>query len=61
MQLKYIGPDPEGIGFGALPLPEGWGAFDHEEADAAVAAAKLASGLYERVKPEKPAKPGEGE
>lgn len=45
MNLTYVGPDPETI-VGALPLPEGWPAFDHEETDPAVAAQKLESGNY---------------
>lgn len=44
MRLRYIGPRP---GRGALPLPAGWPAKDHEERDPETAAAKLASGLYE--------------
>lgn len=44
-KLRYIGPAPGGAG--ALPLPEGWLAADHEEPDEAVAAAKVASGMYE--------------
>lgn len=44
MRLHYTGggADPDT----ALPLPEGWPAADHDEPDAAVAAAKAASGLY---------------
>lgn len=53
VKLKYIGPDPEEIvrAGGALPLPEGWGALDHEEPDEEIAAAKVASGNYENEKP----------
>ncbi len=43
-KLRYIGPGP---GAGALPLPEGWLAGDHDEPDEARATAKVASGLYE--------------
>lgn len=49
MELTYVGPDPNAA-VGALPLPEGWPAFDHAEADKAVAAAKVESGLYKRAK-----------
>jgi len=42
-KLVYVGPAPGG---GILPLPEGWPPFDHEEADAGVAAAKIRSGYY---------------
>lgn len=45
--LKYIGPEPDGV----VQLPEGWPAFDHDEPDEAVRAAKLASGKYQAVKP----------
>lgn len=43
MKLTYMGPAP---GSGALPLPEGWPALDHEEPDAEVAKAKVSSGSY---------------
>lgn len=43
-KLIYAGPDPEVVG--VVPLPEGWPARDHEEGDAELAAAKLASGMY---------------
>lgn len=43
MQLVYIGPDP---GTGAIPLPEGWPAEDHDEPNGETAAAKVASGMY---------------
>lgn len=44
MRLTYCGPDiPAGS---AIPLPEGWPAADHDESDAAVAEAKVASGNY---------------
>lgn len=44
MRLSYCGPDiPAGS---AIPLPEGWPAADHDEPDAAVAEAKVASGNY---------------
>lgn len=44
MKLTYCGPDiPAGS---AIPLPEGWPAADHDEPDAAVAEAKVASGNY---------------
>lgn len=39
-KLRYIGPDPAQIGI--VPLPEGWGAFDHEDDDEERAKAKLA-------------------
>lgn len=58
MKLKYIGPAPDTL-IGALPLPEGWGAFDHDEADEALAAAKVASGNYEAEKPPKADAPKE--
>lgn len=44
MRLHYLGPKPAIDA--ALPLPEGWPAADHDEPDPAIAAAKLASGLY---------------
>lgn len=44
VQLRYIGPDPETVG--VVPLPEGWPATDHEEAEPARRAEKLASGKY---------------
>jgi hypothetical protein len=43
MRLTYTGPSGPDT---TLPLPEGWVAADHDEPDEAVAAAKLASGLY---------------
>jgi hypothetical protein len=44
MRLTYTGPRPsEGS---ALPLPEGWPAFDHDEPDEARAREKVASGSY---------------
>jgi hypothetical protein len=43
MRLTYTGPSGPDT---TLPLPEGWPAADHDEPDEAVAAAKLASGLY---------------
>lgn len=43
MELKYIG---QGHGLGAIPLPEGWPAQDHDEPDEAVAKAKVESGHY---------------
>lgn len=46
MDLVYTGPNPRDLRGGALPLPEGWPALDHTEPDAAVAEAKVASGLY---------------
>lgn len=46
MELHYIGADH---GLGAIPLPEGWPAEDHEEPDETVAAAKVASGHYEKA------------
>ena len=52
-QLKYIGPDPAVLGM--VPLPEGWGAFDHEDQDEERAAEKVASGNYEVVKPQRKA------
>ena len=54
MQLAYTGPNPEAV-IGALPLPEGWEAANHDEPDAAVAAAKVASGFYREPKPAKAA------
>jgi len=57
--LNYIGPDPSAL-TGALPLPEGWPAYEHEEADATIAAAKVASGNYEVAKPAKPNKTADG-
>lgn len=44
-QLRCVAEVP--VDGSALPLPEGWPAADHEEGDPAVAAAKVASGLYE--------------
>lgn len=44
--LHYVGPNPADGYVGALPLPEGWPAADHEEADLDVVAEKLASGAY---------------
>lgn len=44
MRLTYHGP--EQTADGALPLPEGWPAADHDEPNQEVAAAKVASGLY---------------
>lgn len=44
MKLTYHGPEQRADG--ALPLPEGWPAADHDEPDEARAAAKVASGLY---------------
>lgn len=54
MRLIYTGPRPELV-TGALPLPEGWPAYDHDEPDAERAKLKLASRLYEREKPPRPA------
>lgn len=42
--LLYIGPDPATAGL--VPLPEGWPAEDHADADADRYAAKVASGMY---------------
>lgn len=44
MKLVYVGPDPVEVGL--VPLPEGWPAAPHQEDDAAIAEAKLASGMY---------------
>jgi len=43
MKLIYIGPT---VIEGAIPLPEGWPAADHDETDHEVATAKVASGMY---------------
>jgi hypothetical protein len=48
MFLVYTGPDYESSP-GAIPLPVGWTAADHEEPDEALAAEKCASGLYEAL------------
>ena len=45
MKLHYLGHEPGG----AIPLPEGWPAFDHVEENAEVASLKLASGKYEVI------------
>lgn len=45
MKLHYLGHEPGG----AIPLPEGWPAFDHEEPDIEVASAKIASGKYQAL------------
>lgn len=58
MKLVYTGPDPAAVG--CVPVPEGWSAFDHDEPDAGLAAAKVASGLYRRETPAKPEKPAPG-
>lgn len=42
-KLKFVGKIPE---YGALPLPEGWPAYDHDEPDREIAEAKVASGEY---------------
>ena len=47
MRLIYTGPDPAVVGI--VPLPEGWPAADHDEEDAEVAKAKVASGNYSRA------------
>lgn len=47
-KLRYIGADPAEVG--VVPLPEGWPAADHEEADETLGAAKVESGSYELVK-----------
>ena len=53
-KLIYCGPIPApGTG---IPLPEGWGMFDHDEADEALAEVKVASGNYRYANPPKPAK-----
>lgn len=49
MKLIYIGPDPATVG--VVPLPEGWPAESHEETEETVAAAKLASGMYQQDRP----------
>lgn len=48
MKLTYIGPLPAAVG--GVPLPEGWGAFDHDEDNEELAAEKVASGMYEAEK-----------
>ena len=58
MKLIYIGPSVEEAGL--VPLPEGWPAADHDEADESLAAEKVASGKYRYARPPKPAK-GEDE
>ena len=58
MKLIYTGPPPDPAG-GALPLPEGWTAQDHDEPDTATASAKVESGLFKRAVPARPA-PQEG-
>ncbi len=45
-KLTYTGPDPATI-VGALPLPEGWPAADHDEPNADLAKEKVKSGNYE--------------
>lgn len=57
MRLMYIGPDPAVVGI--VPLPEGWPAFDHDEADDSLAAEKVASGSYASAHPAKAEKPAE--
>ena len=58
MELVYIGPNPAEVGI--VPCPEGWPAADHSEPDEALAAEKVASGLYKKHrKPEAPALGGE--
>ena len=44
--LTYIGPNPAHVG--VVPLPEGWPALNHDEPDADVLAAKVASGAYRK-------------
>ena len=44
MELIYIGPSVEEAG--VVPLPEGWPASAHNEADETLAAEKVASGSY---------------
>lgn len=51
MKLKYTGPHPATVG--GVPLPEGWPALDHDEPDAEIARAKVASGMYAAAKPAK--------
>lgn len=46
MKLRYTGPVPDGV----VLLPEGMPAADHDEPDATIAKAKLATGKYEVVK-----------
>lgn len=63
MKLTYKGPATAGRR-GALPLPEGWPGRDHDEPDAEVAKAKIASGMYDEAgRPARAAatKPEEGE
>lgn len=45
MKLLYNGHK-----MGAVPLPEGWPAADHEEPDPSLAKAKVDSGAYKEVK-----------
>ncbi|PKN81532.1 MAG: hypothetical protein CVU47_06350 [Chloroflexi bacterium HGW-Chloroflexi-9] len=47
--LTYTGPDPAAVGI--VPLPEGWPALDHDEADEQLAAEKVASGKYRFTRP----------
>lgn len=48
MELVYIGGHP---GMGAIPLPQGWPAANHDEPDADVAAEKVATGMYRYARP----------
>lgn len=59
MKLVYVGPNPAQVGI--VPCPEGWPAANHEEPDSALAAEKVASGLYQEDKPQKPASSKSGE
>ena len=58
MELVYIGPNPAEVGI--VPCPEGWPAADHSEPDEALAAEKVASGLYRDKKHRKPVVPAPG-
>lgn len=58
MRLEYLGPDPNDLE--VVPLPEGWPAASHDEPDAEVAAAKVASGAYRDASAPPPAAPVKG-
>lgn len=59
MDLIYIGPSPAEVGI--VPCPEGWPAANHNEPDEALAAEKVASGLYRENEASRPRKPAKGE
>jgi hypothetical protein len=44
VKLRYIGPTPGPNS--AIPLPEGWPAYDHDEPDPVLAEAKLALRMH---------------